>query len=115
VVYVAGKGSAAEYYVRLLSENVKKGQKEKLAQGWIPTKPPLGYKTVGEIGHKIHIIDEGTALLVRKMFELYASGDYSIKRLAKTMYEEGMRSPQGNRLVNSRLHPSYEIPFTSVK
>jgi len=41
------KVATAEYYVRLLSENVKKGQKEKLAQGWIPTKPPLGYKTVG--------------------------------------------------------------------
>ena len=105
------KVATAEYYVRLLSENVKKGQKEKLSQGWIPTKPPLGYKTVGETGHKIHIIDEGSAPLVRKMFELYASGDYSIKRLAQTMFDEGMRSPQGNRLVNSRLHSLLRDPF----
>ena len=105
------KVATAEYYVRLLSENVKKGQKEKLAQGWIPTKPPLGYKTVGETGHKIHIIDEGTAPFIRKMFELYATGDYSLKRLAKTMYEEGMRSPKGNRLVLSRMHSLLRDPF----
>lgn len=105
------KVATAEYYVRLLSENVKKGQKEKLAQGWIPTKPPLGYKTVGETGHKIHIIDKGTAPLVRKMFELYASGNYSIKALGKKMHAEGMRSPKGNKLVNSRLHSLLRDPF----
>jgi len=52
------KVATAEYYIRLLSENVKNGQKEKLAQGWLPSKPPLGYKTIGEKGHKIHVIDE---------------------------------------------------------
>ena len=105
------KVATAEYYVRLLSENVKKGQKEKLAQGWIPTKPPLGYKTVGETGHKIHVVDEGASKLVIKMFELYASGDYSIKKLATAMYEEGMRSPQGNRLAISRTHSLLRDPF----
>jgi len=105
------KVATAEYYVRLLSENVKKGQKEKLSQGWIPTKPPIGYKTVGETGHKIHIIDEATAPLVRKMFEHYASGQFSIKRLAITMFKEGLRSPQGNKLVNSRIHSLLRDPF----
>lgn len=105
------KVATAEYYVRLLSENVKKGQKEKLAQGWIPTKPPLGYKTVGETGHKIHVVDDGASKLVVKMFELYASGDYSIKKLANTMYDEGMRSPMGNRLAISRTHSLLRDPF----
>ncbi len=105
------KVATAEYYVRLLSENVKKGQKEKLAQGWIPTKPPIGYKTVGETGHKIHIIDEAVAPLVRKMFEYYASGQFSIKWLAMTMYKEGLRSPKGNKLVNSRIHSLLRDPF----
>ena len=50
------KVATAEYYVRLLSENVRKGQKEKIAQGWLPTRPPIGYKTEGEKGLKIHIL-----------------------------------------------------------
>ncbi len=105
------KVATAEYYVRLLSENVKKGQKEKLAQGWIPTKPPIGYKTVGETGHKIHIIDERVAPLVRKMFELYATGGHSVKTLAKKMYDEGLRSLKGNKLTNSRIHSLLRDPF----
>src|ERR1035437_8762061 len=34
----------AKKFISNLSEEVKKGQKEKIAQGWLPTKPPLGYK-----------------------------------------------------------------------
>lgn len=105
------KVATAEYYVRLLSENVKKGQKEKIAQGWIPTKPPNGYKTIGETGHKIHVINEDTAPLVRKMFELYATGNYSTKRLVKKMYAEGMRSQLGHRLPQSRIHSLLRDPF----
>lgn len=105
------KVATAEYYVRLLSENVKKGQKEKIAQGWIPTKPPNGYKTIGETGHKIHVINEDTAPLVRKMFELYATGNYSTKRLVKKMYDEGMRSQLGHKLPHSRIHSLLRDPF----
>src|SRR3989344_275283 len=61
------KVATAEYYVKLLSENVQKGQKEKLDQGQLPTKPPLGYQTTGERGRKIHIINEEKAPFIRKM------------------------------------------------
>lgn len=105
------KVATAEYYVRLLSENVKKGQKEKIAQGWLPTKPPNGYKTIGETGHKIHVIDEDTAPFVRKMFDFYATGNYSTKRLSKKMFAEGMRSQLGHRLPHSRIHSLLRDPF----
>jgi DNA invertase Pin-like site-specific DNA recombinase len=101
----------AKNYIDNLSEEVKKGQKEKITQGWLPTKPPLGYKTIGEKGHKIHIIDEEKAPLVRKMFELYAMGNYSLKKLAQVMYEEGLRTRGGNKLVKSRLHELLTDPF----
>lgn len=105
------KVATAEYYVKLLSENVKKGQKEKIAQGWLPTKPPLGYKTIGEKGHKIHIIDEEKAPLVRKMFELYASGNYSLNALVKVMYQEGLRNENNRKVIKSRMHELFSDPF----
>lgn len=105
------KVATAEYYVKLLSENVKKGQKEKLAQGSLPTKPPLGYKTIGEKGHKAHIIDEIKAPLIRKMFELYSSGNYSLKALANLMYKEGLRNQNGNKVLRSRIHELLSYPF----
>ncbi|MFA7385816.1 MAG: recombinase family protein [Candidatus Paceibacterota bacterium] len=93
------KVSVAQYYIDNLSEEVKKGQKEKIAQGWLPTKPPLGYKTIGERGHKIHIIDDEKSFFIIKMFKYYATGNYSLRELSKKMYEEGLRTKMGNKLV----------------
>jgi len=105
------KVATAEYYIRLLSENVKKGQKEKLSQGWLPTKPPLGYKTIGEKGHKIHVIDEEKSPLIKKMFDLYASGQYSTKKLCDVMYEQGFRSRTGHKVSHARIHQLVGDPF----
>lgn len=105
------KVSVAQYYIDNLSEEVKKGQKEKIAQGWLPTKPPLGYKTVGEKGHKIHIIDETKAPLVKKMFELYATGEQSILSLTDWVYKEGLRTDYGNKITKSRIHQYLRDPF----
>ncbi len=101
----------AKNYIDNLSEEVKKGQKEKIAQGWLPTKPPIGYKTVGEKGHKIHIIDETKAPFIRRMFELYATGEYSIKKLTEMMYQEGLRNANGHRIAKSRIHEYLSDPF----
>ncbi|MDE2022008.1 MAG: recombinase family protein, partial [Patescibacteria group bacterium] len=97
------KVAIARFYTNNLSEEVKKGQEEKIRQGWIPTRAKLGYMTTGERGHKTHVPDPKTAPFMRRAFELYATGNYSIKALANQLYKEGLRSPSGNRLVKSRL------------
>ena len=101
----------AKNYIDNLSEEVKKGQKEKIAQGWLPTKPPLGYKTIGEKGHKMHVIDEEKAPLVKRMFELYATGNYSLMALVKRMNAEGLRNAGGTKLARSRVHELLSDPF----
>ena len=105
------KVAVARFYTNNLSEEVRKGQKEKVAQGGLPTKPPHGYKSVGEKGHKIHIVDTKTAPLIKKMFALYATGNYSTKALATKMYEDGLRSSTGARVVKSRVHVLLSDPF----
>lgn len=94
----------ARNYINNLSEEVKKGQLEKLKQGWYPCKPPLGYKTIGEKGHKIHVQDKNTAHYIQKMYELYASGNYTTSKLVEIMYSEGLRSRAGKRVEKSRTH-----------
>ncbi len=101
----------AKKYISNLSEEVKKGQKEKIAQGWLPTKPPLGYKTIGEKGHKIHVIDEARARFLRKMFELYSSGNYSVVNLSAAMYDEGLRNHAGKKVGRSRMYDLLRDPF----
>jgi len=45
------------------------------------------------------------------MFELYATGNYSLKKLVEIMYEEGLRTRNGNKLVKSRLASLLSNPF----
>lgn len=105
------KVAIARFYTNNLSEEVKKGQKEKLAQGWLPTKPPLGYKTIGEKGRKIHVIDEEKSPFIKRMFESYYSGNYSLNELVKVMYKEGLRNRAGGKVGKSRMHEMLSNPF----
>jgi DNA invertase Pin-like site-specific DNA recombinase len=104
------KVAIARFYTNNLSEEVKKGQKEKISQGWLPTKPPLGYKTIGEKGHKTHIPDEKAPFII-KMFELYSTGNYSTPALVETMYKEGLRGRNNKKVGKSRLYDLLSDPF----
>ncbi|OGZ44203.1 MAG: hypothetical protein A2756_00085 [Candidatus Ryanbacteria bacterium RIFCSPHIGHO2_01_FULL_48_27] len=105
------KVAVARFYTNNLSEEVKKGQKEKVSQGWLPTKPPLGYKTIGEKGHKIHVIDDQKGPFVQTMFELYGTGNYSTRALVIEMSKRGLRSRTGSKVGKSRIHALLSDPF----
>ncbi len=101
----------AKKFIANLSEEVKKGQAEKLAQGWLPTRPPIGYKTIGDKGHKIHVIDKEVAPFVKKVFELYASGNYSMEALRQKLYSEGFRTRSGKKPAKNRIEDILNEPF----
>lgn len=98
------KVAIAHFYINNLSEEVRKGQAEKIRQGWLPTKPPLGYKTIGDKGHKIHTVDTDVAPYIKELFALCATKNYSLKALEEKMYQMGLRSRSGGRVVKSRIH-----------
>src|ERR1017187_5801620 len=104
------KVAIARFYTNNLSEEVRKGQKEKLAQGWFPAKPPVGYKTIGEHGHKTHVPDE-QAPYIKRAFELYAEGNLSIGKLADILFSEGLRNHVGKKVTKPRLHIILSDPF----
>ncbi len=101
----------AKNYIDNLSEEVKKGQKEKIERGWTPASPPLGYRAVEVDGKIIHVKDERYADIVTRMLNLYASGNYSVERLSNLMYEEGLRSKKGCKLLPSRIHGYLTNPY----
>ena len=98
------KVSVAQYYIDNLSEEVKKGQKEKIAQGGYPSCPPLGYRSEGEKGHRIHIPDDSVAPYIRRMFDLYATGLYSLEKIAVIITSEGLRSRKGREIKKRTVH-----------
>ena len=105
------KVAIAKFYTDNLSEEVRKGQAAKIAAGHLPTKPPLGYRTVGEQGKKVHVIDDNTAPLVKKMFEMYATGNFSVVELTKRINLTGLRNRNGNKLSKTRVHDFLSDPF----
>jgi site-specific DNA recombinase len=107
-IYVA----VAKQYANNLREEVKKGVLEKLRQGWYPaTRPPIGYKHSGDKGHKIQIIDEEKAPLVKLAFELYDSGNYSILSLTNELKNQGLTSVVGKPLSKSYVHQMLRDKF----
>ncbi|MEI7486288.1 MAG: recombinase family protein, partial [Chryseobacterium sp.] len=103
--------AVAKKYTDNLREEVRKGQKEKLAQGWLPGSPPVGYKTVGDTGKKTHVIDPEIAPLVQKMFELYLEPSYSLEGLTRKMKELGLTSKFGKPFSRSHIHKILRNPF----
>ena len=78
----------AKNFIDNLSEEVKKGMQEKALNGDYPSRGPLGYKN-NLTTHKIEI-DPDKALLVKKLFEWYATGQYSLKTVSEKAYKEGL-------------------------
>lgn len=107
-IYVA----LASQYSNNLSEETKKGLYEKAAQGWYPGNHKRGYKSVGDIGHKIWVIDEDTVeyKYIKKGFELYDTGNYTLRTLAKELFNQGW-SVSGKPISISELHKLISDPF----
>jgi len=84
----------AEFYSANLATEILKGSTQKARLGGTPFRAPLGYKNVRYLveGREIRTveIDEERAPLVRRAFQLYASGEYSLKRLHEQLTAEGL-------------------------
>src|SRR5215204_3183238 len=74
----------AKNYIDNLSEEARKGMREKAEQGFWPRMAPLGYRnTTGAHGKKIIVPDPARSLIVRRLFEWYSRGDISLKEAAR--------------------------------
>jgi DNA invertase Pin-like site-specific DNA recombinase len=81
----------AKNYIDNLSEEARKGMQEKAEQGIWPTATPLGYRNVtGSDGKKIIATDPDVAPIVSKLFEWYATGQYSLKEVARRARDSGL-------------------------
>ena len=83
------------YERRKISQRTSMGMEQKAREGILPHKAPLGYLNVEDENKKrIIVIDPKIAPFVRKAFELYATGNYSFKRLGDTLYLDGFKHPK---------------------
>jgi site-specific DNA recombinase len=112
--------SFAEYYSNNLATEVRKGLNRKHEIGGTPFKPPIGYVSVRKVidGHSVATVelDPERAPLIRMAFDLYATGEYSVRALVEILRERGLRSVGTAKrppvpLVRSRVHRLLRNPY----
>src|ERR1700687_253628 len=99
----------ARNYIENLREEVKKGMREKAEQGIYPSRPPFGYRN--NILERSIEIDVEKAPLARRMFELYASGKYSLSSLREALRIESRQSFPKGYLQRLLTNPFYKGQF----
>lgn len=96
-------------YIRNLKEEIQKGVHGQLERGLYPFKAPIGYLNNG--GGKLKTLDPVRAPLVKKTFQLYASGQYSFRALLKKTERLGLRNDQGQPISKGCLEKLLSNPF----
>ena len=99
----------AEDYIFNLREETIKGMNGRLKQGLFPWGAPPGYLNCG--GGKPKVPCPKTAPLIKLLYELYASRQYSYESLLNEMHKRGLRNTRGGCLTNCGLGNILKNPF----
>ncbi len=104
----------ARSYVLQLSDNVKRSKEQAVKIGnWIGLAP-IGYiHVLDEHGEKNIVPDPERAPFIVKLFELYATGNYSLLKLAEEAEKDGFRTKKGKRVAKSQIDSILKNPFYS--
>lgn len=73
----------ANQFIRDLSVNVKRGLQKKVRDGWMPSNAPIGYLNTPNLqkGYKTMQKDPERFPLVRRLFDLALTGNYSVAQI----------------------------------
>jgi DNA invertase Pin-like site-specific DNA recombinase len=96
-------------YIRNLREETIKGFYGRLKQGFYPMPAPFGYLDNG--AGKAKTPDPMRFPLIKRAFELYASGKYSQAALGDKLYRLGLRTKNGKKLNQTLLGRMLRSPF----
>ena len=109
--------SMAQDELRKLSSRVKFGHQQAIKHNVVLGNSRIfGYKK----DDKRLVIDETQAPMVRDLFRLYATGEYSMKQLETLFYEQGYRNYNGNKLAHTTMsniisNPKYKGYYAGNK
>lgn len=94
----------SKYYSDALSENVKRGNRTKLEDGWLPNLAPLGY--LNDRNTKTIVRDPEHFFIVRRIFDLALSG-CPPRRICRIATEEwGFLTPRRRKIGGTPLATS---------
>jgi site-specific DNA recombinase len=114
VILMAVELGMANQFIRDLSTDTRRGLKAKAERGWYPTFASLGYmhNPYKHKGQKEIIEDPDRFDLVRKMFDLMLTGNYTPPQVLTIANEQwGLRTRHGNKVSRSNIYRLFADPF----
>lgn len=104
--------AVARQYSNNLSEETKKGLFEKANEGWYPGNHKRGYKSIGDRGHKVWVVDEDAPdwKYLEMAFVMFNTGNYTLRTLSQELYKQGWNVNR-KQISISELHNLLRDPF----
>ncbi len=97
-------------FSRQISANVKRGNRQKYARGEFLGRAPVGYLNAKVGDSRNIVVDPIKAPLVRKTFEEYATGKYSVLQVLKLVHQWGLTSVTGREFLKSEIYRLLRCP-----
>ncbi len=99
----------SKYYVDSLSENTKRGLRQKVRRGEYPSLAPVGY--INDPRTKTIMVDRKRAPIIRRAFELYAQGNMRLEDISDFLAREKILTRGGKRIHITRTTFILKNPF----
>ncbi len=96
--------SVAQWESEVNSQRTRDALMQKFREGWQPTPPPIGYRSIGgDRERKTCEPDPHVGPIIRELFELYATGNYSILEIQDWLVARNVVSKGGKGVGHSTI------------
>ena len=99
----------SKYYVDNLSENTKRGLRQKVRRGERPGLAPVGY--INDVRTKTVVVDKRRMPIVIEAFALYAKGDQRLEDIARFLASKGILTKSGKQFPKDKIKRMLTNPF----
>ena len=99
----------SKYYIDSLSENTKRGLRQKVRMGIFPSQAPIGY--INDSRTKTIVVEKKKSRIIRLAFERYTKGNQRLEDIANFLAKSGIVSRGGKRISKTRTAYILANPF----
>ena len=99
----------SKYYIDSLSENVRRGLRQKVRRGEYPGPAPIGY--INDSRTKTVVVDRKKARIIKRTFELYAKNNSCFEDIANFLAQNGILRRSGKVWHKDRVKYLLSNPF----
>src|SRR3989344_1795088 len=99
----------SKYYVDSLSENTKRGLRQKVRMGIFPSQAPVGY--LNDSRTKTIVVEKKKSRIIRLAFEKYVKGNMRLEDVSSFLAKSGVTTRTGKRISKTKASFILSNPF----